>query len=303
MVRTPLVALTTLAALIASAVWPVDSATAGPPDCPWSVSTVASGLGSLENLGFDGSGGMLLSRKADRTGSLYRMTPDGRGTTAVADVDHPGGIVVDGGTAYFTTGNSFGAGALGRRNGTIEALDLASGSVRTIADGLTMPNGMARLPDGRFVVSRNLGLRTGLTMVSADGTSANSFAPRVNSTNGVAYDAGRNAIITSIDLSPVATLAIIDVADPGKVGRINLGIFGLVGFPDDLTVGPDDLIYLAMDGGSIIRVDPERESACVLANRQPGSTSARFGAGPGWNPSALYVTSLSGSVIALTPGT
>ena len=291
------------AALIAAAAHGVSgTANAAPANCPWTVSPVTSGLGSLENLGFDGTGRMLLSRTDDRAGQLYRMTPDGGGTTLAADIDSPGGIAVEGGTAYFTTGNSFGAGALGRKTGTIEAIDLATGSTRTVASGLTMPNGMARLPDGRFVVSRNLGLRTGLTMVSADGSSTVPFAPTVNTTNGVAYDAGRNAVVTSVDLSPVATLALIDLSDPRRVTRINLGLFGLLGFPDDLTIGADDMIYLAMDGGSVVRVDPANKTACVLASKMPGTTSVRFGAGPGWDPAALYATSLSGSVTKLSPG-
>lgn len=275
-------------------------ASAIPTRCPWDVSVVTTGLGSLENLGFDGRGGLLLSRTDDRTGQLYRLTPDGHGDTVVADIPAPGSITVVGSGAYFTTGNSFASGILGRTDGTIDHVDLDTGALGVVAQGLTMPNGMARLPDGTFVVSRNLGRTTGLTRVGADGSSA-PFAAGVTYTNGVAYDSTRKAIITSLDLHPVATLAIIDVANPDHVRKVDLGLFGLVGFPDDLTVGADGLIYLAMDGGSIVRIDPDANTACTITSALPGSTSVRFGAGPGWDPHALYSTALTGAVHRLVP--
>lgn len=284
----------------ALAVGPLAHAVA-PTRCPWTPSAIASGLGSLENLAFDGSGGMLLSRTDDHNGQIYRMLPDGRGDTVVPDVAAPGSVTVAGDTAYFTTGNSFASGILGRADGTIDQVDLSTGSVHTVATGLTMPNGMARLPDGSFVVSRNLGWKTGLTKVSADGEALVPFAPALTLTNGVAYDPSRNAVITSLDLHPVATVAIVDLADAKHVQKLDLGLFGLLGFPDDLTIGPDGQIYLAMDGGSVVKLDPDHTTACILSSTLLGSTSVRFGAGPGWDPKSLYVTNLGGAVHKLSP--
>jgi hypothetical protein len=272
-----------------------------PTLCAWKSSVVASGLGSLENLSFDGSGAMLLSRTTGSSGQIYRLTPDGHGTTLVPDVASPGSIVATGGSAFFTTGNNFGSGILGHQDGTIDQADLVTGDSHTVARGLTMPNGMARLPDGTFIVSRNLGWRTGLTKVSADGQTQSAYAPPLAITNGVAYDPVRNAVITSLDLHPAATLAIIDIAEPERIKRIYLGLFGLIGFPDDLTVGADGMLYLAMDAGFVVRVNPEANSACILSYGLLGSTSVRFGSGPGWDPQALYVTDLFGTVHELMP--
>ena len=75
-----------------------------------------------------------------------------------------------------------------------------------------------------------------------------------------------------------ADVAIVDINDPSHIRTVNLGLFGLFGFPDDLTVGPDGLIYLAMDGGDIVRIDPDRHAACILASGMFGSTSVRLSA-------------------------
>jgi sugar lactone lactonase YvrE len=269
--------------------------------CPWDSSRVATGLGSLENLGFDGAGAMLVSRTINGSGQLYRLTADGQTSTLVPNVVAPGGITIVGRTAYFTTGNNFVSGILGIKNGAIERVDLDTAVVSVVATGLTMPNGMVRLSDGTFIVSRNLGWTTGLTEISADGVTEKRFAPGVTLTNGLAYDAARNVVIASLDLHPVSTLALIDLGNPDHVRKVDLGLFGLFGFPDDLAVGPDDLIYMAMDGGDIVRIDPDRNSACVLASGLFGSTSVRFGAGPGWDSHSLYSTDLGGTVHKFTP--
>ncbi|MDR3655533.1 MAG: hypothetical protein P4L48_07640 [Mycobacterium sp.] len=296
------VALSSVVALMAVLGGPATPASAvAITRCPWRATTVASNLGSLENLGFDGSGTMLVSRTVGNSGQLYRLTADGRGSTFVPNVPAPGSITVADGAAYFTTGNSFLSGIFGSMDGGIDRVDLGTGALTTIAAGLTMPNGMVRLPDGSFIVSRNLGWTTGLTKVEADGSYETRFAPSVTMANGLTYDPARNVVIASMDLHPVSTLAFVDLDNPAHIRTVNLGLFGLFGFPDDLTIGPDGLIYMAMDGGDIVRVDPDQHAACILASGMFLSTSVRFGAGPGWDPHALYSTDLGGTVHKLTP--
>lgn len=282
---------------------PVPASAVAITPCPWRATTVASGLGSLENLGFDGAGTMLVSRTVGGSGQLYRLTPDGKGSTFLPNVAAPGSITVADGAAYFTTGNNFLSGVFGNKDGSIARVDLGTGAPTTIATKLTMPNGMVRLPDGSFVVSRNIGWTTGLTRISADGTRESRLAPAVTMANGLTYDPARGTVIASMDLHPVSTLALVDINDPAHIRTVDLGLFGLFGFPDDLTVGPDGLIYLAMDGGDIVRIDPDRHAACILASGLFGSTSVRFGAGPGWDSHALYSTDLFGTIRKLTPTT
>lgn len=299
---TSVVALTALLALASGQGRSLAPAFAeGVTQCHWGTSSVASGLGSLENLEFDGTGGLLLSRTVGNAGQLYRLAPDGRGNTLAPNITAPGSIRADGDTAYFTTGNDFLSGLFGREDGTIDRVDLATGTVTVIATGLTMPNGMVHLPDGSFIVSRNLGLSTGLTKITPDGSTETRFAPAVTQANGLTYDPARNVVIASMDLHPFSTLALVDLNNPDHIRRIDLGLLGLFGFPDDLTVGPDDLIYMAMDGGDIVRIDPDHNTACVVASALFGSTSVRFGDGPGWDPNSLYSTDLGGTIHKFIP--
>lgn len=105
-------ARSTMVAVVLAAVGVAPLATApaaaGPAACaPRSVTTVASGLGVLENLAFDERGGLLVSDTSFvGPGALRRITPDGSVTTVPAEVTGPGGIVVDGPTVYLNVGNT-----------------------------------------------------------------------------------------------------------------------------------------------------------------------------------------------------
>lgn len=269
----------------------------------WAASPVASGFGVLENLAFDGHGGLLLSEvpASGSGGALHRLGADGS-REVLAQASSPGGIVVAGDTAYFTTGGSLRSGLSGRADGTIDALDLTQGTVSTVVSGLTAPNGLAQLPDGSFVVSRDLGSPTTLTRVDGNGSGAKPFVTELTSTNGIAYSAARRKLFVSTTFDPTTTLAAIDLDHPDAApGRITLPGYGPLNAADDLTVGPDGDIYLALNAaGRIVRIDPDTAASCVIADGIPFATSARFGAGPGWDPRALYVTSFTGAVTRLT---
>ncbi|MFI9401384.1 SMP-30/gluconolactonase/LRE family protein [Nocardia sp. NPDC052316] len=270
----------------------------------WAATTVAAGYGILENLAFDGRGGMLLSEvpASGPGGALRRHGADGS-REVLARASSPGAIVVAGNTAYFTTGNALSSGFAGRTDGTIEALELARGTVSTVAAGLTAPNGLAQLPDGDFVVSRDLGEPTTLTRIAGDGSGARPYVTELTSTNGLAYDPNRRKLFVSTTFDPTTTVAAIDLdrADAAPA-RITLPGFGPLNSADDLTVGADGNVYLALNAaGRVVRGDRDTGRSCVVAEGIPFATSPRFGAGPGWDPRSLYVTSFAGTVTRLTP--
>lgn len=274
-----------------------------PTSCtPWRVDVVASGLGILENLAFDGRGGLLASASTPAGGgSLLTLTPDGRADTVVAEVPAPGGIVVDEGTAFFTTGNGTVSGLLGRTDGTLEAVDLGTGARRTVAAGLTMPNGLVRLPGGDFLVSRNLGSPPGLTRVPVDGRAPETLRTDLGSVNGLAIEGKTVYAATTFD--PTTRIHALDADDlDGPARTLDPSGPGPLETADDLDVGPDGALYVPLNvAGRILRVDPVTGAGCTIATGVPFVSAVAFGEGPGWDPDVLYTTGFDGSVHAVRP--
>ncbi|MEZ5150673.1 SMP-30/gluconolactonase/LRE family protein [Rhodococcus zopfii] len=279
-------------------------ATAAPTACaPRPVTTVTSGLGVLENLEFDGRGGLLVS---DGTlagdGALRRVTPDGAIGTVLDDVTGPGGIVVDGDTVYLNVGNTTASGVNNTPDGTVDTIDLDTGERRTVATGIVMPNGLGVLPDGSLLVSRDVGA-VGLTHAAGDGGEATVLRTDLGSVNGIEVDGSTVYTVTTFE--PVNRLHVLDAADlTGPVRSIDLPGPGLLQAPDDLTLGPDGALYVALNpAGAILRVDPETGETCRVAEGIPLISSVAFGAGPGWDPNTIYTTGFDGTVRAAHPVT
>ncbi|WP_249305477.1 SMP-30/gluconolactonase/LRE family protein [Rhodococcus sp. 14-2483-1-1] len=272
---------------------------------PWSVSTVASGFGLLENLEFDGRGSMIVSETSPiGPGALRTVAPNGDRGTLVSGVESPGGLVRDGDTLYFTTGNSAAAGLFDMRTGTIETIDLGTGARSTYASGLTMPNGLARSATGDLFTTRNLGGASGLTRIAVGGDetvgSMSTVRTDLGSANGIGVGGGNIYVATTFD--PETTVTVLDEKDPaGPSTRIRVDGFGPLTMSDDLTVADDGTVYLAQNlAGRVLRVDPETGSSCVIATGVPLTSSVAFG-GVGFDSEALYATSFDGTVRKMSP--
>lgn len=279
----------------------VPSAAAAPMCTPWSVTTVASGFGLLENLTFDGTGSMIVSETSPvGPGALRTVSPAGDHGTLLAAVDAPGGLARDGDTLYYATGNSTAAGIFGTADGTVSTLDLVTGDTATHASGLTMPNGLVRLSTGDVLTTRNLGSAMGVTRIASDKT-VSLLRTGIGSSNGIGSGNGKVYVANTFD--PSLTITALDEYDlTGPSTLIPVNGFGPFTASDDLTVGPDGLIYLAQNlAGRVLRIDPESGASCVIATGVPLTSSVEFG-GPGFDPNSLYATSFDGSVRKLTPG-
>lgn len=293
-------AIFTAALLCGASIAAAPAAKASSACTPWSVSTVASGFGMLENLEFDGRGSMIVSETSPiGPGALRSVAPNGDRGTLVSGVESPGGLVRDGDTLYFTTGNSAAAGLFDSSTGTIDALDLDTGGRSTYASGLTMPNGLDRSADGTFLVTRNLGVAPGLTSVTPAGT-VSRIRTDLGSANGIAIARGKIYVANTFDAETV--VHVIDEQDPsGPVSRIRVDGFGPLTMSDDLTVGDDGMIYLAQNlAGRVLRIDPTSGVSCVVATGVPLTSAVAFG-GVGFDPTSLYATSFDGSVRELSP--
>ncbi|HET6154002.1 MAG TPA: SMP-30/gluconolactonase/LRE family protein [Marmoricola sp.] len=268
----------------------------------WTKTPLASGYPTLENLAFDGHGSMLLSADpATGNGALLRLSATGLKTTVVPKINAPGGLVVDGRSVYVNTGNSLVSGAFAKADGTLAKVDLDTGVVSTLATGLVMPNGLIRLPGGDFVVSRDLG-KGPMTRITAAGAKS-AFEPVATSTNGMAVDAARRRFYVDSTFNLKTVISVFDLADPAAAPRtITVPGLGPANSADDLTLGPDGFLYVALNvAGKVIRIDPDSGAQCTIARGIPFVSSVRFGAGPGWDTSSLYATSFRGTVTRLTP--
>jgi sugar lactone lactonase YvrE len=197
---------------------------------------------------------------------------------------------------YFNTGDI----PTAEPTGTIDRLDLRTGSRSTWASGLTMPNGLVFLPNGDAVVSRDLGSGTGLTRVRAHDPGHPQFEwARLDDTNGLAVDPSGRWLYVDRTFSQDGEVDRVLISNPSRVevvGRLGAGVF-----PDDMTIDRRGVLYIAgFLSGEIYRLDPRTKSSCAIASDLEQPTSARFG-GHGWHPHHLYVTEASGHLSELIP--
>jgi sugar lactone lactonase YvrE len=266
-------------------------ASTGNSECSsWSVRTLISGQGWLENLAFDGRGSITVSALSQ--GRLLKLTRSHKLSTLLAPVVAPGGEIRRGHLLYFNTGDTVPIAP----TGTVDRLDLRTGRHVTWARGLTMPNGLAVLPDGDVIVT---GLATGVTRVPArDPTHPQFNWAAVDGTNGIAVDYSGRWLYVDRTLSSDGEVDRILISHPGRVnvvGRLGAGVQ-----PDDMAIDRQGILYVAGFGtGKIYRLDPRTGSSCVIAGGLTQPTSVRFG-GPGWPSGDLFVTDASGHLSELT---
>jgi hypothetical protein len=278
------------------------AAPAGAACTPWEVRTVKDGLGSLENLEFDGRGGLLLS--ASTQDAIVRLTPDGAVAPLVTGVNAPGGMRVRGSVLYFNTGDSADAGLTNRADGTLDRFDLDTRRRETYARGLTMPNGLAFLPDGDAVVSRDLGRGTGITRIPASdpGRPQPNWA-RFDDTNGLAVDPSGTWLYAVETFTAESRVYRVNIADPSRIEVV--ATLGGVGVPkglDDMTIDSAGTLYITANGaGEVIRLNPATEEACVIATGLMNPSAIKQGAGDGWSGERFYVSAFDGTVRELVP--
>ncbi len=233
------------------------------------------------------------------------MTPDGTVTTLVPNVNSPGGQRVVGRVLYFNTGDAAQSGLANTADGTLERFDMDTGKRTTFASGLTMPNGLAILPNGDFVVSRDIGSGTGITRIPADDPAhPQTNWANLDDQNGMAVDPSGTWLYadqTFTQDSAVYKIRIADTSDRSVVATLSdPGPKGL----DDMTIDSHGILYVAANlTGEVIRVDPATGEHCVIASGMQNTSSLKFGRGPGWRTDSLYVTGFDGVVRELTPPT
>jgi hypothetical protein len=287
------------------------------PCTPWTMSTVAEGLGRVENLEPDGKGGMLIS--VGERSAVERLTRDGGKTTAVADISNPGGLHVEGRTLYAVAGVDAADGLFDRPDGTLEKIDLVSGERTTYSDGLTAPNGLAFDSEGNAYVSRDVGSPStnddpvhgiGDNMYVTKIPAATPLDPDtqwadLDDTNGLVVDQTNTWLYAATTFNMEARVFRILLADPTVIELVaELGsvptdpVNGL----DDLTMGKDGLLYITANGmGRVWSLDPTTGARCIIAAGLSNPTAAKFGGDKDWSRHHLFVSGWDGRIRELVP--
>ncbi len=268
--------------------------------CPqWSSKTLLSGQGWLENLAFDAKRGPFVS--ALDQNAILRVSHAGKPRVLIADVSSPGGIRVRGGSLFFNTGDSASSGLGNVADGTIDRYRFKTHRRTIWARRLTMPNGLAFLPNGDAVVSRDLGSGTGITRVRVrDPAHPQLRWATLDDTNGLAVDPEGRWLYVNRTFSADSVVVRVRITDPSRVETV--ASLGVAKGPDDLTTDRrGHLLVAGFASGEVIRVDPATGATCVIAAGLGEPTSVRFGSGGAWPTHHLYVTTADGFLRELTP--
>jgi hypothetical protein len=192
---------------------------------------------------------------------------------------------------------------MGTPDGTLEKFDLDSGQRTTFASGLTMPNGLAILPNGDFVVSRDLGSGTGITRIPKDDPAhPQPNWSDLNDQNGMAVDPSGKWLYAVQTFTPDSAVYRINIANPSERSVVATLAGPTPKGLDDMTIDADGNLYIAANGtGEVIRLDPATKEHCTIASGLQNTSAVKFGRGPGWSAESLYVVGFDGLVRELKP--
>lgn len=187
--------------------------------------------GSFENTVGLPDGGLAVSDTA--SGLVRHFLPDGSEVAPFASVADPGGLAVAGNQLFYAGGSVAG----GVDTGSIHAINLASGQDETIAEGISAPNGLA--VGDRVCYTTSVGFASGVYCLN--GATPQRLNTPLLAPNGLAVGADGRMFVSDT----IATVIYQLDAFTGQVWPIG----GFTPLVDDLTVGPNGLIYAASQLG------------------------------------------------------
>ncbi len=256
------------------------------PAGPLTPAPLLMGLDGAEDLAFDGHGHIA----AKKAGEIVLVDAQGAATHLAS---LPEGVF---GLRYEASGDLvaavFGQGKLVRIS--------PSGQVSDRVTGLGLPNGVYPDSQGHVWVTETSADR--VTRVDADATTT-TIVPYAPSANGVVLDETRDVLFyTDSGAGKLMRVAPSGGAPPVEVATIAGATL------DGLVLDACGNVYAIDQGGSAlyrVALDPQGDAigeAKLLATFPKNVANAQFGAGPGFSPTALYVTGTPGTVYELDVG-
>ncbi len=254
-------------------------------------------LDFAENLGYDAHGNLWVSRVFRNV--VQRYDSGGR-VTAEVPVESPGAIRSGpDGALYVVYGDSATGLLPGAHGSGVVRFEPDAGHPvpQPFVSGLGMANGAAFDAAGNLYVADTA---HGVIRVRPDGSIDPEWsAPAaVSGPNGIVVHG--DSIFVTLYRSPTGRIVRIPIDAPqaqSTVAEVTVGPAPLTALPDDLTVGPDSMLYDATTAGRLVRVDPTGAAGvCTVADLGVPATSVTTDPR---DDRALLVSTIAGSVLRI----
>jgi hypothetical protein len=288
------------------------------PDCGGvraAVSTFSPGIPLAdwrEEVAFDGHGGMWVSRLEQNV--IERYLPNGQVATSVS-IPGPGGVAMGPGGLLYVNSLPNGPNAVAQ---VFRFDPLLSNPVpQLFATNLPGVNGSVFDSQGNFYVSTE-GSAPSVLKIRPDGTRDTAW----ENAAGFAWANGLTitgpylyAAVTWDQRSPIEQVPLSDPAAHKIIAQLSVGVvskepalylppnFGAPLVPkglDDLTIGPDGMIYVVgFASGELLRVNPSTGDGCVLVSGLKTPTAVQFPVAFGqFSPTSdMFVTEAAGDIL------
>lgn len=259
-------------------------------DAPGTVEIFYTGFSRAEGLAFGPDG--LLYVTADE--ALWRFTADGTPTRVVELASGLGLAPTPTGMVVARQGAAYPPTLV---DGGLTLVE-GSGQVTELSTTIESGNAVMRLDSGDFIVADNLSAKLQLVTLAGETRELEADVP---SPNGLGYSPDHRSIYVNSTFTTRGQLTRFDVGSDGLPVASSATVIAEMGprsTPDGLVVDAKGRIYVAANLQSkFVRVDPVTGEKRDVITGLNTPASMAFGAGEGFDPCSLYVSSLFGPMV------
>lgn len=259
-------------------------------DAPGTVEVFYTGFARSEGAAFGPDG--LLYVTADN--ALWRFTADGTPTRVVELSQALGLAPTPTGLAVARQGEPYPPTLV---DGGLTLVE-GSGQVTELSTAIESGNAVMRLDSGDFIVADNIAAKLQLVTTTGETRLLDADVP---SPNGLGYSPDHRNIYVASTFTTRGQLTRFDVGADGLPVAASATVIAELGprsTPDGIVIDAKGRVYVAANLQSkLVRVDPATGEKRDVITGLNSPASMAFGAGPGFDPCSLYVTSLFGPMV------